>query len=128
MRRRETKKLRREYESEDRQGESGGRKMIAGCRGGDEERENRNGKEGEAREKVQEERQIEKGMGRNMERRRQGDGRKTPEEERKYCNARSPRENPYMAKIKHVTRNSKALFFFVKTASLQPADKFELTE
>jgi hypothetical protein len=28
--------------------------MIAGCRGGDEERENRNGKEGEEREKVQE--------------------------------------------------------------------------
>ncbi|KAH0820114.1 hypothetical protein GEV33_002678 [Tenebrio molitor] len=30
------------------------RKMIAVCRGGDEERENRNGKEGEEREKVQE--------------------------------------------------------------------------
>jgi hypothetical protein len=28
--------------------------MIADCRGGDEERENRNGKEGEDREKVQE--------------------------------------------------------------------------
>jgi hypothetical protein len=28
--------------------------MIADCRGGDEERENRNGKEGEEREKVQE--------------------------------------------------------------------------
>jgi hypothetical protein len=28
--------------------------MIAGCRGGDEERENWNGKEGEEREKVQE--------------------------------------------------------------------------
>jgi hypothetical protein len=28
--------------------------MIAGCRGGDEERENRNWKEGEEREKVQE--------------------------------------------------------------------------
>jgi hypothetical protein len=28
--------------------------MIAGCRGGDEERENRNEKEGEEREKVQE--------------------------------------------------------------------------
>jgi hypothetical protein len=27
------------------------RKMIAGCRGGDEERENRNGKEGEERER-----------------------------------------------------------------------------
>jgi hypothetical protein len=27
--------------------------MIAGCRGGDEERENRNGNEGEEREKVQ---------------------------------------------------------------------------
>jgi hypothetical protein len=69
--------------------------MIAGCRGGDEERENRNGKEGEEREKVQEgegaggdartvrrsntcgemrEREKEKGMMRNMERRRQGDG------------------------------------------------------
>jgi hypothetical protein len=28
--------------------------MIADCRGGDEERENRHGKEGEEREKVQE--------------------------------------------------------------------------
>jgi hypothetical protein len=28
--------------------------MIADCRGGDEERENRNGKEGEERQKVQE--------------------------------------------------------------------------
>jgi hypothetical protein len=28
--------------------------MIARCRGGDKERENRNGKEGEEREKVQE--------------------------------------------------------------------------
>jgi hypothetical protein len=28
--------------------------MIAGCRGGDEERENRNRKKGEEREKVQE--------------------------------------------------------------------------
>jgi hypothetical protein len=28
--------------------------MIADCRGGDEDRENRNGKEGEEREKVQE--------------------------------------------------------------------------
>ncbi|KAH0815885.1 hypothetical protein GEV33_006906 [Tenebrio molitor] len=58
--------------------------MMARCRGGNEERENRNGTEGEEREKVQEvtqkieymrrnEREGEKGTGRHMERRRQGD-------------------------------------------------------
>jgi hypothetical protein len=57
--------------------------MMARCRGGDEKRENRNGTEGEEREKVQEvmqkiehmrrnEREGEKGTGRNMERRRAG--------------------------------------------------------
>jgi hypothetical protein len=47
---------------------------------------------------------------------------RNPKTRREICNQES--ENPY-GKIKHSVL---FVFFFVKTASLQPADKFELIE